>query len=768
MSTSPLTEARLRVWQLGPDGERLERRPVVEVETDEFGQFAIDVGSGAYGALRFEVYGGQSQEYWSAERLGFDDSSQPARAARWEARGADRPLLSGVFYRVHERLEGYTVAITPWTTLAEELARARFRGFFPGDPEASYGNATERALQLLSEHLGLRDLMELDPAPLDEGAASLSPAVRYSLSLAALSTLARQMAERSTESVQAVNTMILTHALAEDVSGEGAIFDGVGEANNQLVIGTCIEPADCAGEQCEQLCNLGPHSLRTHLAGALVAFIQSDLNKTPLDTSDVLDMAVEIATNEESELFGEAVCELFDTDPPDITVLSSLIRDEQYDAIDFDEQAVPIHEPIGPQIDLGDSHTCPAVAKYAHRLDSIEHNPLRWRFMVDDGGVGFTPETVEYRVRLPEQSQTLLDWTPAHMLGSDVYGVTSAQYEIVLLRVQVPALATEQGVFELDIRATDRLENRSNVVTLCWAHTPLPAPLRVGAAHLSQGSGSLSAATLGEFNNLAPSINGAQELEVMEFDVHNGTDEVSYVTLEYLQSATYSKQWIKSNAELETDDNPAPDCATAPIDPCLDEPPLGYGTTGETVPALPVPAAAWGVRIWDVTFSDDGVELDSCLVRGDGDCEANEYRFEPRVSPNRPRHYRVVLTLRDTSFLAPAPAGQSGGYNDLPLDLDYYPQFIITGNRYSAWTWCSRHRQPGGDECEQTKIYRHFRALLSSHLEASFLEIIGSVATTPLLIPLSPRASGTFRDPVRLSSFSWNIREEATLPPTFP
>ncbi|MCG8418963.1 MAG: hypothetical protein MJE77_13585 [Proteobacteria bacterium] len=763
LATSPLAGADLRVWQLGTDGERLEPDPVLEVQTDDLGQFEIDVGSGAYGALRFEVYGGQSREYWSSESLRFDDSSQ-----KWPSRGVDRPLLSGLFYRVHHRPTGYTVAVTPWTTLAEEWARARFVGFLSSDPQTSYGSTTEAALARLSKHFGLRDLIELEPVLLDEHTESLSPAVRYSLSLAAFSTLARQIAERSSESVQVVNTMRLTHALAEDASGNGAIFDGLGPDRSELAIGTCPPPGMCPGETCDHLCDLGPQTLRVHLARALVAFIRSDRNKTALDISDVLDMAVDIAKNDDPELFGQVGGELFDLDPPGIEFSPSLIRDENNDTVVFDAHAVPIHTSNGPPIDLSDPGRCHAVAKYIHRLESPDDNPLRWQFSVHDPGIGFQTDAVEYQVWNRTRNQLVVDWSPARMLGGNT---ERAEYEIVLLGDRVGELLTEQGEFELSIRATDQLQNRTPTVSRCWNHTPLPPPLQVGLAGRPDGENNLDAATLGETNSLALPLNGSTEVEVMEFEVRNGTTQAAYVTLDQLlDNATYSKQWIKTNAELETNIQPNPDCATAPLYPCLDEVPEGSETTGDTVTDQPVPAAVWGIRVWDVTFSQGGIELDPCRVRNNR-CEGNEYHFRARYSPIRPRQLRVVLILRDMAFLAPAPPPRPGErtyYLDLPLDWDYFRDLILTGNRYGTWLQCSDFRQDDPSKCAETKLYRHFRALLSARIDAASIQVTGRVAAAPLLAPQDLQNPGTFRDPVGLSQFSWAVQEDAILPPLYP
>ncbi|MCG8418902.1 MAG: hypothetical protein MJE77_13275 [Proteobacteria bacterium] len=248
LGTSPLIDAEMRVWQLGPNGERMERRPILTVKTDVGGGFHIDVGSDHYGALRFEVYGGRSGEYWSSDILSFDDVSRPARSPRWGPPGTEQPHLSAIFYRVHDRPDGYVIAISPWTTLAEARAWAHFSGF-DGNVETTIGVVSERSLALLTQHLGLPDVIEVEPADLDAGGDALSPAVQYSLSLAALSTLAKQIAEQSGDTVQVVNTMTLTHALVDDISGREAssISAPVGHPISVRAIHPIRRALRCAG-----------------------------------------------------------------------------------------------------------------------------------------------------------------------------------------------------------------------------------------------------------------------------------------------------------------------------------------------------------------------------------------------------------------------------------------------------------------------------------------------------------------------------------------
>ncbi|MCG8419668.1 MAG: hypothetical protein MJE77_17180, partial [Proteobacteria bacterium] len=307
--------------------------------------------------------------------------------------------------------------------------------------ESTMGRVSAGSLRLFAEHMGLASIVETQPATLGQQIDMLSPPVRHAFSLAALSTLARQIAGQSGSSVQAMNTLTLVHALVDDALGEQSIFDGLGPDGNPLGAGICEIPADCTEAECNPLCKLGPTSLRIHLARALLQFVQSDHNKTELDLADMLDMAVAIASNTEPALFGSAPAQPA-SEPPVFAFASSPVYDEENAHIEFDQHAVPTHVTPGVQRDLSEPAVCHTVHKHVTRLRPDDDNPLRWTLSATDPGLGILrPDAVEYQVRIPARTHTLTDWLPATLLARDADGVH--RYEVTLSRAQVPQLATE-------------------------------------------------------------------------------------------------------------------------------------------------------------------------------------------------------------------------------------------------------------------------------------------------------------------------------------
>ena len=247
----------------------------------------------------------------------------------------------------------------------------------------------------------------------------------------------------------------------------------------------------------------------------------------------------------------------------------------------------------------------------------------------------------------------------------------------------------------------------------------------------------------------------------MEFEVRNGTPDAAYVTFQYLQpQATFSKQWFLDNLQIRINDQPDPNCLADERCYAIRPDQFRHGSGNRT--EQDVPDRAWSIRVWDITMASH-IELLAC-----DDCEAEEYRIAPRLGPTRPRHYRVVLTLRDMEFLFPdddPPVVPQ--YVDEPLDLFFHPSTYFTGTLGKLWLYCN-NEQPVGI-CSNTTLYRHIRWLDSAIIQSSApLQVVGRVSATSRLEPRQPRSNHTFRDPVLLTDeFRWDTLEDP-LPPRAP
>jgi hypothetical protein len=742
LGTAPITGATVAAYRLDGAGER-DSEPIATTTTDETtGAFRLEVGA-AYGTILLETTGGAAREHWSAELLVFD-SSGPI-----DEREQLRAVLP--LYSPAAPLE---VAITPFTTMAAALVEGRLAA----GKEDNYADAAGRANELMSAHLGV-DILATVPADVrvEPVGDSWNDALIYGLALAGLSTLAGRIVDETPNSVFVVNTMSLTAALVDDahVAGPGAepIFDGFGPAG-AIDIGLCIPPPECSGPAECPLCQLASRTLRRDLAESLLLFVSSEHNGTGLGMADVISMAMSIGENTEPELFGMVGAEPLDSEPPRIHVLPSPIHDERGDVISFDTNAVPMHEPIGPIIDLGADGPCPTVYKHTNRLDDASQNPLRWTVSIVDEGSAV--KLVEYRVRSMTNAWPT-EWTLAQPVAPG-----SSEYAIVLLRDAVPALATVEGTFEIEIRARDAFQNQAEPVSRCWMHTPLAAPLWVSPATEATGPASIRAVNLDPDSNLAALINAMDEREVMVFEVKNGTDTPVYVDFDYLQpGARYDLAWQRSNAELYSG-TPPPGCTTDVNGTCPHPWPDEYLSDGAELIDRTLPASVWALRVWDVT-SGTPQTVSPCSEPG---CAPSEYRIEPRVSATRPRRYRVALVIKNLGVLAPRhPFEPLETYRDVALDPDL-PTIIITGMRYGTWVRCDTPDMPEG--CLSATMYRHYRAVRSAELRVTPLSIRALVAPTAMGSSQTPvERPNTFGYPPTIPSFTWTT-DEPLLPPLIP
>ena len=212
--------------------------------------------------------------------------------------------------------------------------------------------------------------------------------------------------------------------------------------------------------------------------------------------------------------------------------------------------------------------------------------------------------------------------------------------------------------------------------------------------------------------------------------------------------------------QIRINDQPDPNCLAD--ERCYKARPSTFSDAHDNITDH-VPDNAWGIRVWDIT-TPSRIELLPC---NDG-CEADEYRFAPRLGATRPRRYQVALTLRNMGFLFPdnePPVVPQ--YVDGPPDPIYHPSIHITGTLGETWLYCN-NEQPGGI-CNNAVLYRHVRWLDSAAIRSSAsLQVVGRVAATSHLEPRQPRSNDTFRDPLLLTEeFQWDAWEEP-LPPTAP
>jgi hypothetical protein len=744
LAGSPVEGAQVQIWQLGQDGERLER--LFETATGGNGHWSVDIKF-IQGPIEIEARGGVTVEPWAP----------------------DVKISSGAFRAVIiDYVSGYPahLMVTPYTTIAAALGEAWLDQDSPSGAKPAYRETMRAAYQLLGQHLGGVTLFGQPPMDTNAPVVFIDESARHALMIAALSTLAERIARAASPgmpSAQDINTVSLAAALEQDA--RDGVLDGRGP-DGLIRVGPCDQPSGCTSEPgacVPAVCELDSNTLRAELATALAFdFLPSPRNWTGRGFNDLRSIIEAIWTNDEPRLFGDAPIEPLGGELPVVVIQPTQIYDETLDTITFTSAAEPIHTVSGPPIVLDDSEVCSTVRKYVNRMDAPTDNPLHWEFQViDRRGVGIKPGAGEYRVGIRGQGDVtwLTDWQNATQLASVEGGY---QYEIRLTRSMLPELATTRATFQLELRGMDTLGQTTLVSRPCWEHVPLAAPLWVSEAREVPANDPRSLHSVGIGKGLAPLLNGvplSQGKAIMEFEIKNGTDDPVYVTLDVDQSiTTYTKSWQKTNAELFPNQTPSH---------CLRDGrctlgfPPDFGTTIATDISGAIDRLVHGVWIEDMATGEQLVPCPSC--------DATEYRIEPRNQGGAPRTYRVSLMVTDLSALAPRPVDvDHGPYSDVSLDPDIYV-FTISGRRFTRLSVCFNTDMQDSLVCTQEEEYVHYLALSHIALMMDWLRVTGRTrATTNLPAAFPSPQSSTFGLPVRLGPVSWSSQQTPSLPESKP
>jgi hypothetical protein len=715
-ASTPVEGATVTAWALDANGNMLDLL-ARGIETDAQGKFAFDIGT-TRGTVLIEAMGGTFRELWSDEPVAL---AMPLRAVILDL----------------DLAEVRHVSVSPLTTIATELAERHLAT----NADARHVDKMRDSYKWMSEHFSV----DITTEPVDVRFPTVADDRAVSgIMLAGLSALARRIAaESGITSVQAYNTLHLTAALRADVSDDGKLFDGVGPGG-ALIEGTC-----------QTVCALSANTLRSDLARALVYdFLLMPENGTGLGVSDLLLAIRHLGENTEPWLFGLAPVEPIDSGQPTIAVIPTIMNDESQDIITFTADSEPIHAPGGAVVLLGEREDCgAAVYKHVTRMNDPKDNPLRWQFSVTSPGVGIA--WGDYRVGL-QGGEWLTDWLPAERLAS---GDDSADFQVVLLRAELPELATVRGQFEIEFRATDWLEQAATV-RRCWDHVPLAAPADIRPAREVTGPESLHAWGLESGKQLAPLLNGVpleQGAGIMEFEIRNGTDEPIYITLGYDQPVvTYTKDWIETSARVRDDDISPYACWED--GGCVKAFPPSLITYGQTGVQGTVPDFVGGLRIWEITATSRQ-EIYPCPG-----CSMDMYRLEPRMDPRLPRLYRVMLVTNELGELGPhGPTEEPLFYQDVVLHDLYALDNVITGVRYGDIAWCREPEPPPIAWCSLLEHYVRYRAVIRASVFTNFpIRVVAGTSATAAL-PVRAVAQA-----IEISTYSWQTDEQPALPAPYP
>ncbi len=439
----------------------------------------------------------------------------------------------------------------------------------------------------------------------------------------------------------------------------------------------------------------------------------------------------------------------WDASPPALSVDSTAVFDERNDTVSLTGTSPHHgHDENGPSV-LG-GQDCPNVYKHAYLMESSPEgsetpsNPLRWQYQGSDiDGVGVDPNSFAFRVR--RQGAGYSGWVPLPAT-SLVNGSYTHSFD--LLRSHLATLGTDKGVFEVQMRAVDLL-GQETVVTRCWTHHPLAAPLQVLSAEaVTSGSDSLAELRLDVTNSPVSSlVNGNAGRKLMKFVVVNKTTELVVLAVDPLQpqSATCTKSWRRTGAVTTRE---------VISEPCLQNP--GACTTSYPIVSSHQENASLAcaenlelsVHVEENVFSNTIPACDDCVAEPTGGFGLGTDPYTKFVLPGKanvgdaPVSYSVFVMvdrisalqaspgippdeviIGDPDAIIPAPAEVNLAYILEGVNLPWN-NIQITGNLENTFARCTAKVGAGiNATCVERTTYRVYRALTKAGMTADGLGV---------------------------------------------
>ncbi|HEX8112182.1 MAG TPA: hypothetical protein VF516_30825 [Kofleriaceae bacterium] len=474
-----------------------------------------------------------------------------------------------------------------------------------------------------------------------------------------------------------------------------------------------------------------------------------------------------------------------DITPPQLTFGTSTVRDEAAETPTFDGNEAPVHVHTGSTVHLENATGCPAVTKFSYLLGASappygsevtgqggpDPNPVQYVLLAEDDGVGIASGSVQYRVGLQlagtGATTWVLDWTSAGTPNRIGPGVD--QHKIGIFSDQVAQLATTEGVYHVEFRATDRLSRTTTVARCFELHlrapplhfqtpgqlAPDPDPIPVDHAYRLL---SLSLTQKAPFRAIAARLlnSNSSGASVLDEDITNGTANAVYLDVTVVKPATINvwQTFKLSNAFLPQDVTINCTHATGPPpDPRCNRPgPPGptYDTTPVKQSEVPISGLTFPVKIFEVDGNLAPATEVPCVVCGVNDHWGFVLPSRPGTAEAAapPRRFRAMTMVSQVSALWPSdsnsPATEPFADTSVKAMVDNMIKVVtITGRRDPSSTGCTAHKThllPGGiesDTCLRMTTITPYRALTKMHLKTSD-ETKSSYATapTPMIVPV--------------------------------
>jgi hypothetical protein len=444
-----------------------------------------------------------------------------------------------------------------------------------------------------------------------------------------------------------------------------------------------------------------------------------------------------------------------DETPPELSLQPSIVHDEASEVPAFAADESPIHGHNGAPIDLAlaVSGACPTVTKYSYLLRSASpayvtetpaRNPIAYKLASGDDGVGIVEGSTQYRVLRREAGgpAVVLDWTSA---GAGTPLPTGARlFDVAIASDVVAGLDTTEAVYDVELRATDRL-SRTTTASRCFELRLKAPPLRFSG----DGSGtghtlaldSLSLAPGAAHDRLAARLlnDDATGASLIDQHVVNGTTETVYLTVTVTKpgSVTASQSFVVRNHTSIT--AVTIDCFIGPENewnPACD-PPAAFPPGGGYSPPAPITTTATALTFPVKLFELDGAGAPATEIPCLAPCSAGGSVFKFAVPPRAAggaaaRRFIVMTMIGQVSNLWPKDNNQNASppFSDSSIHGVRYTgalQFFSSG--------CGKY-SPGMAFCQERWQRTQYRALTDASLD--FGEATVSSYATAAVAHLAP------------------------------
>ena len=423
-----------------------------------------------------------------------------------------------------------------------------------------------------------------------------------------------------------------------------------------------------------------------------------------------------------------------DATPPELGFQPSIVTDEAAEAPAFAADESPIHSHNGAPIDLAVSGACPTVTKYSYLLRSASppyvteapaRNPIAYKLVAADDGVGIADGSTQYRVLRRDAGgpAVVRDWTSPGP-GAPI-GTGARLFDVAVVADLVAGLDTTEGIYDVELRATDRLA-RTTAVSRCFELRLKAPPL-----HFLPGGGPAEGHTFAlDTLKLEPGAphdriaarllnDGATGASLIDQRVVNGTAETVYLTVTVTrpgsvsatQSFTIRNVTSVSSVNIKCSDldgnwNPACD------------PPAAFPPGGGYSPISPITTTATALTFPVKLFELDAAGAPATEIPCLAPCSAGGSVFKFAVPPRAAggaaaRRFVVMTMIGQVSNLWP----KDNHHNALPPFSDSSVNGVrYTGKSQFFSSGCGKY-SPGMAYCQERWQREQYRALTYASLD---------------------------------------------------